>query len=61
MENCGIEAVGYSENYTAGKTRLVRRRPKTSVAVSAAVEVEFEGRRTTGWLEKKVELVSVPL
>ena len=39
----------------------VRRRPKTLVAVLAAVEVELEGRRTTGWLEKKVELISVPL
>ena len=39
----------------------VRCRSKTSVAVSAAVEVKFEGRRTTGWLEKKVEPISVPL
>ena len=40
---------------------FVRCRPKTSVAVLAAVEVEFEGRCTTGWLEKKVEPISVPL
>ena len=39
----------------------VRCQPKTSVVVLAAVEVELEGRHTTGWLEKKVELVSVPL
>ena len=39
----------------------VRHQPKTSVAVLTAVEVELEGCCTTGWLEKKVELVSVPL
>ena len=39
----------------------MRRWPKTLVAVLATVEVELKGRCTTDWLEKKVELVSVPL